>query len=367
METTVYIKRDNQTPVPVRLVTVQRDGNWLAVAEIQTRTGPIKLTAMASEKTVADLVKRGIAKIPPQLTASGASIFESIAKLAQSQAARNALKQAQSVVTNPLFASALSFIPGFGPAMEAVKKFGPSMATVTKASSAIKAAENLLGRARAGDQKAQKSVGVIAQSAQKGSKKGSILYALLQAADGVRRMLTSGEVEVGDVIEELQRTGAVPWTPPWTSGVGSSWTPPWNASKPQGSVLQGLPPLPAPAPSAPPQSPSQPAPSAPPQSPSLPASSAPAPSPAFPLGGPLPPEIPMPQQWGAPPAWPQQAPSWPQQTPMWPQWQNMPMPQQMPSMWPQQWPNMPSQFPAQPMPQGMASPWPWFPRSTPKC
>lgn len=338
METTVYIKRDNQNPVPVRLVTVNRDGNWLAIAEIQTRTGPIKLTAMASEKTVADLVKRGVAKIPPQMTASGASIFESIAKLAQSNAARNALKQAQSVVTNPLFANALSFIPGFGPAM----------ATVTKASSAIKAAENLLGRARGGDQKAQKSVGVIAQAARKGSRKGSVLYALLQAADGVRRMLTSGEVEVGDVLDELQRTGAVPWTPPWSSGVGSSWTPPWSSSpKPQGNVLQGLPPLPAPAPSAPPQSSAQPAPSAPAQ------------SPPFPLGGPLPPEIPMPQQWGAPTSWPQSMPSWPQQMPS--------MPPQMPPMWPQQWPNVPAQFPAPQMPQGMASSWPWFPRSTPKC
>lgn len=361
METTVYIKRDNQNPVPVRLVTVRRDGNWLAIAEIQTRTGPIKLTAMASEKTVADLVKRGIAKIPANMTAAGFDLFSSISKLAQSQAARNALKQAQSVVTNPMFANVLSFIPGFGPAM----------ATVTKASSAIKAAESLLGRARGGDPKAQKSVGVIAQSAQKGSKKGSVLYALLQAADGVRRMLTSGEVEVGDVLDELQRTGAVPWTPPWSSGVGSSWTPPWSGTKPQGGVLQGLPPLPAPVPSAPPQSPAPPAQTAPPQSPSLPAPSASAQNPPFPLGGPLPPEIPMPQQWGTPASWPQQVPSWPQQVPSWPQ--QMPsMPQSMPSMpqppiWPQQWPNMPAQFPAPQMPQGMASPWPWFPRSTPKC
>lgn len=322
METTVYIKRDNQNPVPVRLVTHRRDGNWLAFAEIKTRTGPIKLTAMASEKTVADLVQRGIAKIPPEMTASGADIFSSIAKLAQSQAARNALKQAQSVVTNPMFANVLSFIPGFGPAM----------ATVTKASSAIKAAENLLGRARSGDQKAQKSVGVIAQAAQKGSRKGSVLYALLQAADGVRRMLTSGEVEVGDVIEELQRTGGVPWTPPWTGSVGSSWAPPWNSPKPQGSILQGLPPLPAPIPASMP-------------SPSLPAPSAPS---GVPLGGPLPPQVSMPQQWGSPASWPQQMPSWPQQ----------------PQMWPQQWP---PNMPAQQMPQGMASPWPWFPRSTPQC
>lgn len=335
METTVYIKRDNQNPLPVRLVTVRRDGNWLAIAEIKTRTGPIKLTAMASEKTVADLVKRGVAKIPPEMTAAGVDIFASIAKLAQSQAARNALKQAQSVVTNPMFANVLSFIPGFGPAI----------ATVTKASSAIKAAENLLGRARSGDQKAQKSVGVIAQSAQKGSRKGSVLYAILQAADGVRRMLTSGEVEVGDVIEELQRTGAVPWTPPWAGSVGSSWTPPWSTSSPQGSILQGLPPLPAPMPSASSQSPSLPAPSAPSQ--------------GVPLGGPLPPEVPMPQQWGAPASWPQQMPSWPQQPPSWPQ---------QPPMWPQQWPqNMPAPFPAQAMPQQMAPPWPWFPRSTPKC
>jgi hypothetical protein len=324
METTVYIKRDNQTPVPVRLVTVRRDGNWLAYAEIRTRTGPIKLTAMASEKTVADLVQRGMAKIPAEMTASGADIFSSIAKLAQSQAARNALKQAQSVVTNPLFASALSFIPGFGPAM----------ATVTKASSAIKAAENLLGRARGGDQKAQKSVGVIAQAAQKGSRKGSVLFALLQAADGVRRMLTSGEgeIEVGDVLNELQQTGAVPWTPPWSSGVGSSWTPPWNAtgsswtppwdaSAPPGGVLQGLPPLPPPSPSPPAGAP-------PPQ-----------------------------QQWTAPPAW--APPSPPQQ--QWTAPQQAPESPQMPS-WPQQWPNMPMQ-----MSQGMAPPWPWFPRSTPKC
>ncbi|HRI70784.1 MAG TPA: hypothetical protein PK156_41410 [Polyangium sp.] len=317
METTVYIKRDNQTPVPVRLVTVRRDGNWLAFAEIRTRTGPIKLTAMASEKTVADLVQRGIAKIPPALTAAGADVFSSIAKLAQSQAARNALKQAQSVVTNPMFANVLSFIPGFGPAI----------ATVTKASSAIKAAENLLGRARGGDPKAQKSVGVIAQAARKGSSKGSLLYAILQAADGVRRMLTSGEMEVGDVLDELQRTGAVPWTPPWSSGVGNSWappwdaatgsawTPPWDASTPPGGVLQGLPPLPTPTQSAPARGPSQPA------------------------GAP--PELPMPQQWTAPPSWPQQAPQWPQTQP---------------------WPNMPMQ-----MPPGTAPPWPWYPRSTPKC
>lgn len=234
METTVYIKRDNQSPIPVRLRTVRNNGQWLAVAEIQTKSGPIRLTAMASEQTVTDLVKRGVAKLPTAMVA-GADIFSSIAKFTQSQAAQNVLKQAQGVVKNPLFMTALSFIPGFAPAMS----------VMNKANEAVKAAENIMGRARQGDKKAQNSVNVINSSARKGSKKGTLLLALLQAADGVRRTFFSGDAtEVNDI---SQFAG---WSPPWNAApaTGNSWTPPWGSSNgppqqlppPQGS--QQLPP-----------------------------------------------------------------------------------------------------------------------------
>lgn len=211
METMVYIKRDNQEPVPVRLKTLRQNGQWLAVAEIQTRSGPVRLTAMASEKTVADLVQRGKISM-----VAGADFFSTITKFAQSQAAQNVLKQAQNVVKNPLFMTALSFIPGVGPAL----------ATVNKATDAVKAAENLMGRARQGDGKAQSSISVIASAAKKGSKKGTLLLALLQAADGARKMFFSGDaIEVNDL---SMQSGA--WSPPWGASTGNSWTPPWNAT-----------------------------------------------------------------------------------------------------------------------------------------
>jgi hypothetical protein len=220
METVVYIKRENQTPVAVRLKTVRQNGQWLALAEIPTRTGPIRLTAMASEQTVMDLIQRGVAKLPTAV-AAGADIVSTVARLAQSKAAQNVLKQAQNVVKNPLFMTALSFIPGFGPAM----------GVMSKATQAVQAAENLMGRARQGDGKAQKSVGIIASAAKKGSKKGTVLLALLQAADGIRSMFSSGNgaTEVDDI---TQYAG---WSPPWGSpsaSSGNSWTPPWGTTAP---------------------------------------------------------------------------------------------------------------------------------------
>jgi hypothetical protein len=326
METTVYIKRENQNPIPVRLKTVRQNGNWLAVAEIQTRTGPVRLTAMAAEKTVADLIKRGVAKVPPEM-ATGADVFSSIAKLTQSQAAQNVLKQAQGVVKHPLFMTALSFIPGFGPAMQ----------TMNKATAAVKAAQSLMGRARQGDRKAQQSVGVIANSAKKGSKKGSVLMALLQAADGAIRGMFSGgndapTVEVNDIAAQF---GAGSWSPPWspTPSSGNSWTPPWGNT---------------PAPQLPPQTPS----------------------------GQLPPQTPSQSQsqpgHSATPPWPSQG--WPQQPPMQPQGWPMQPPQgwstapQPPSWSPPQTPPWRPPGNAQPNSQpAYPYPWPWFPRSTPKC
>lgn len=219
METMVYIKRDNQQPVPVRLRTLRQNGQWLAVAEIQTKSGPVRLTAMASEKTVSDLVQRGKISM-----VAGADFFSMITKFAQSQAAQNVLKQAQNVVKNPMFMTALSFIPGVGPAL----------ATVNKASDAVKAAENLMGRARQGDGKAQSSISVIASAAKKGSKKGTLLLALLQAADGVRKTFFSGDaVEVNDLAAQ---SGA--YSPPWDASTGNSWTPPWSAPNQSTSSAQ---------------------------------------------------------------------------------------------------------------------------------
>jgi hypothetical protein len=283
METMVYIKRDGQNPVPVRLKTVRHNGQWLALAEIQTRTGPVRLTAMASEQTVADLIKRGAARLPLEMAASGADAFASIAKLAQSQAAQNVLKQAQNVVKHPLFMNALSFIPGFGPAM----------AKVNQATNAVKAAENLMGRARQGDRKAQSSVNVIASSAKKGSKKGTVLLALLQAADGIRKTFFSGEpTEVNDVTQ----FGA--WSPPWTTTPtsGNSWTPPWGGNAPQAQPQQQLPPQPQqqlPPPQLPPAQPPQGWPQIPPKG-QPPANPWPPPMAQMPYGWPQPPPYPWP-------------------------------------------------------------------------
>lgn len=328
METTVYIKRENQTPVPVRLKTIRQNGQWLAVAEIQTKTGPVRLTAMASEKTVADLIKRGVAKLPPEM-ATGADIFSSIAKLAQSQAAQNVLKQAQGVVKHPLFMTALSFIPGFGPAMQ----------TMSKATSAVKAAQNLMGRARQGDKKAQQSVTVIANSAKKGSKKGSVLMALLQAADGAIRSMFSGNngspeptMEVNDIAAQF---AAGSWSPPWTTAPssGNSWTPPWGNT---------------PSAQLPPQT--QPA--------QLPQQTQAAQTP--PAQSQL-----QPGQWpGWPPAQPSQ--SWPMQPGQVPPqgWPTQPQAQSPAPSWGQWRP--PAQASSQP-PYPYPYPWPWFPRNTPKC
>lgn len=298
METTVYIKRENQSPLPVKLKTVRQNGQWLAVAEIPTRTGPVRLTAMASEQTVADLIKRGVAKLPAEMTTSGANIFSTIAKLAQSKAAQGVLRQAQNVVKNPLFMTALSFIPGGGLAM--------------------KAAENIMGRARQGDPKAQKSVNIIASSAKKGSKKGTMLLALLQAADGIRKTFFSGEAtEVDDI--SAQFSG---WSPPWnsTTSSGSSWAPPWSGTSNAGQA-QAQPPQ-----QLPPRGPTQPA----------------AQAPQLPQGWP---QMPTHQPSTQPPT-PQNMPYGAQ--PMWPPGSAYPM------FMPQGW-------------QPQMYPWPWFPRTTPKC
>lgn len=319
METTVYIKRENQTPVPVRLKTIRQNGQWLAVAEIQTKTGPVRLTAMASEKTVADLIKRGVAKLPAEM-ATGADVFSSIAKLAQSQAAQNVLKQAQGVVKHPLFMTALSFIPGFGPAMQ----------TMSKATSAVQAAQNLMGRARQGDKKAQQSVTVIANSAKKGSKKGSVLIALLQAADGAIRSMFSGNsgspartMEVNDIAAQF---AAGSWSPPWTTAPssGNSWSPPW------GNPPAQLPPQTQPAQTPPSSAQSQPQP------------------------GQWPP-----QGWPAQPSqtYPMQPGQWPPQS-----WPTQPQAQSPAPSWGQWRP--PVQASSQPP---YPYPWPWFPRNTPKC
>lgn len=321
METVVYIKRENQNPVPVRLKTIRQNGQWLAIAEIQTRSGPVRLTAMAAENTVADLVKRGVAKLPPEMT-TGADVISSIAKLTQSQAAQNVLKQAQNVVKHPFFMTALSFIPGFGPAMQ----------TMNKATNAVKAAQNLMGRARQGDQKAQQSVSIIANSAKKGSKKGSVLMALLQAADGaIRNMFSGGNgaptMEVNDIAAQF---GAGSWTPPWSTAPnsGNSWTPPWG------------------------NTPATPAPSAPP-----PAQLPPSAQPGQPQGWQVQPGQWPPQGWSTPP---QAPPSWGEWRP--PAQANPQPPPQSPPSWGQWRP------PAQANPQlPYPYPWPWFPRSTPKC
>lgn len=314
METVVYIKRGNQTPIPVRLKTVRQGGDWLAMAEIPTRTGPVRLTATASERTVKDLIQRGVAKVPPEM-AAGADIWSSIAKLTQSQAAQNVLKQAQSVVQNPMLLSALSFVPGFGPAMQ----------TVSKATAAVKAAENIMGRARQGDRKAQSSVALVANSAKKGSKKGTMLLALLQAADGIRQMFSSGDSsarEVHDVTAEVNAGNS--WTPPWQAAAtnsGASWTPPWGGAPnaPGTSNMPAAPPWTAP-------------------------------------------QSPAGQQW-TPPPWGAALPPWGSAAPL--------------SQAPQGGPAYPGQqsvFPGQQRPPNGTAPypnaspgWPWFPRSTPKC
>lgn len=309
METVVYIKREDGKPVAVRVKCLRQGNDWLAIAEIKTRKGPIRLTATASEEVIKDLVKRGVAKIPPQMV-SGADIFSTISNIAKSTAARNVLSQAKSVVTNPMFLQALSFIPGLGPAVNVVQK----------AQGAAQAAENLMGRARQGDAKAQKSITTIASHAKRGSQKASWLLALLRAADSVKKTFFSG-VDVDDVTQFL------------TAEAGSSWTAPWDSS---GS--KAPPPSPAPQPTGWPAGwPMMP----PPQMPGWSASQPPGGWPAMPPAPSAPPQPPAPQT----PA--QATPGWPAgQMP--PGWSPAPMPPQLP----------PGAYP-----QG----WPWFPRNTPKC
>lgn len=354
METVVYIKRGKQAPIPVRLKTVRQGGDWLAVAEIPTRTGPVRLTATASEQTVKDLIQRGIAKVPPEI-ATGASIWSSIAKLTQSRAAQNVLKQAQSVVQNPLLLSALSFVPGFGPAMQ----------TVSKATAAVKAAENIMGRARQGDRKAQNSVALVANSAKKGSKKGTLLMALLQAADGVRRMFSSGDSptrEVQDVTAEVNAGNS--WTPPWQPAAsgsdGNAWTPPWQPAASGSDGNAWTPPWQA-AGSAgaswtPPWGAAPSAPSAPSAPPGANTSANTSAAPPWPM--PQPP-------WGGAQSQPSSSAPW-----------GVPPRGAVVSQWPPQppgpWAVPPPQLPPPTAPAPNASPgwppgWPWFPRSTPKC
>ena len=352
MDTVVYIKREHGgNPVAVHLKCLRQGSDWLAIAEIRTSKGPIRLTATASEEVIKDLVRRGVAKIPPQMI-SGADIFSTISNFAKSAATRNVLSQAKSVVTNPMFLSALSFVPGLGPAVNVVQK----------AQSAAQAAENLMGRARQGDVKAQKSINTIAKHARGGSRKASWLMTLLQAADGVRKTFSSGSVDVDNVTEFLAADTGNSWTPPWSSTKAPTSTPapqapPFSSAQPPSWPMEWpaqMPPVPFQMPPAWPASPSPGGwPVMPPQA---------SPSPAWPAPQ-------MPPGWSpsaTPPTYPgwSPAPQTPQASPGWsppPQ-----MPQAPPGWSPppamSQAPQMP-QLPPGTYPQG----WPWFPRNRPKC
>jgi hypothetical protein len=103
---------------------------------------------------VAALLQRaGIA--PPQTTAAAGfdlgDIGKTIAKFAQSSAAKQALAGVQTVTKNPLLMAAASAIPGVGPAM----------AVVSTAANAASAAQSLLSRHQNGDPVARQHIAAI--------------------------------------------------------------------------------------------------------------------------------------------------------------------------------------------------------------
>lgn len=178
VDTVIHLAKGPGEPgaIPIRLRTVRRAGDWLACAEIQTPDGPLRFTGTASEATVSKLMQR--AGMQPPAAAAGFDFFKdignTIAKVAQSSAAKQALAGVQSVVKNPLLMAAASAIPGVGPAI----------ATVATAANAATAAQNILSRARRGDATARAGVHRIQQAARsnpRAAKMLNVLHAVARA------------------------------------------------------------------------------------------------------------------------------------------------------------------------------------------
>jgi len=176
VETTIHLAKGPGEPgaIPIRLRTVRRNGDWLACAEIQTPDGPLRFTGTASEATVAKLMQR--AGMQPPAAAAGFDFFKdignTIARVAQSSAAKQALAGVQSVVKNPLLMAAASAIPGVGPAL----------ATVATAANAATAAQSILSRARRGDATAKSGLQRIQQAARSNPKAQKMLGVLQAVA-----------------------------------------------------------------------------------------------------------------------------------------------------------------------------------------
>jgi len=172
VDTTIHLARGPGEPgaIPIRLRTVRRNGDWLALAEVQTPDGPLRFTGTASEETVRKLMQRAGIQ-PPAAAAAGfdfGDIGKTIAKVAQSSAAKQALAGVQMVTKNPLLMAAASAIPGVGPAM----------AAVAQATTVASAAQNILNRARGNDPTARAGLARIQQAARTNPRAAKMLQVL---------------------------------------------------------------------------------------------------------------------------------------------------------------------------------------------
>lgn len=170
------------TPPPLGMKLYKTaDGRWLGVVEIQTATGPLKLSASANEDTIRRvLMSRALRELQAARQAGASAgflggLFKKIGRIAKgalgvvSNLARGriaaALKSAVSLAKEGLPVLALA-IPGLGIVNGAI----------------MTAASSLLSRARKGDPKARAALAANAQAAKAGDPKARRRSRILIAA-----------------------------------------------------------------------------------------------------------------------------------------------------------------------------------------
>lgn len=201
---TITLTLKNGAKLPIDIVLVRRNGDWLAAAQFTLNGHPVRVVGTASEAAVrAAMGKLGWSG------ASTGGVFDElgkrIAKFARSKALTSALQSVSSFTKNPLFVKLAGIYPPLG---EAVK-------WVNRGATAAIAAQSLIAKAKQGDARAQTSITKITALAQNGNAKAKMLHNVLGAVNqsikesafsDLSSVLSGSTLPVDKDLENLVRT-----------------------------------------------------------------------------------------------------------------------------------------------------------------
>lgn len=168
---TITLTMANGAKLPIDLVLVRRNGDWLAAAQFNIGGNPVRVVGTASEAAV----RAAMAKLGWSGASTGGlfdEIGKRIAKFARSKAVTNVLQSVSSFTKNPLFVQLAGIYPPLG---EAVK-------WVNKGATAAIAAQSLIAKAKQGDANARQSITRIAAMAKTNSK-AKMIHGVLAAVN----------------------------------------------------------------------------------------------------------------------------------------------------------------------------------------